>query len=122
MEGQKWPCLLIFLRSDNYNIKRRETMNARIVLGQTLIDKKDEAIDIYRDSLVSAAKEQNGFKNAMLLTDPETGKFISITLWETEADMAAGEASGYYQEQIAKFGALFASPPTMEHYEVSVQE
>ena len=97
-------------------------MNARIVLGQTMIDKKDEAIDIYRDSLVPAAKEQNGFKNVMLLTDSETGKFISITLWETETDMAAGEASGYYQEQIAKFGALFASPPTMEHYEVSVQE
>ncbi len=96
-------------------------MNARIVMGQTQIDKKDEAVVIYRDSIVSAAKEQNGYKNAFLLTDSETGKFISITLWETEADMTAGEASGYYQEQIAKLGALFASPPTMEHYEVSVQ-
>ena len=96
-------------------------MNARIVLGQIQIDKRDEAIGVYKESIVTAAKEQNGYKNAFLLTDSATGKFISITLWETEADMTAGEASGYYQEQIAKLGALFASPPTMEHYEVSVQ-
>ena len=97
-------------------------MNARIVLGQIQIDKRDEAIGVYKESIVTAAKEQNGYKNAFLLTDSATGKFISITLWETEADMTAGEASGYYQEQIAKLGALFASPPTLEHYEVSVQE
>ena len=96
-------------------------MNARIVLGQIQIDKRDEAIGVYKESIVTAAKEQNGYKNAFLLTDSATGKFISITLWETEADMTAGEASGYYQEQIAKLGALFASPPTLEHYEVSVQ-
>ena len=96
-------------------------MNARIVLGQIQIDKRDEASGVYKESIVTAAKEQNGYKNAFLLTDSATGKFISITLWETEADMTAGEASGYYQEQIAKLGALFASPPTLEHYEVSVQ-
>ncbi len=97
-------------------------MNARIVLGQIQIDKRDEAIGVYKESIVTAAKEQNGYKNAFLLTDSATGKFISITLWETEADMTAGEASGYYQEQVGKLGAFFASPPTMEHYEVSVQE
>jgi heme-degrading monooxygenase HmoA len=96
-------------------------MNARIVLGQIQVDKKDEAIGVYRESVVLAAKEQNGYKNAILLTDSETGKFISVTLWETEADMNAGEASGYYKEQLGKLGAFFAGPPTMEHYEVSVQ-
>jgi heme-degrading monooxygenase HmoA len=96
-------------------------MNARIVLGQVQIDKNDEAVGVYRESIVPAAKEQKGYKNAFLLTDPQTGKFISITIWETEADMNAGENSGYYQEQLGKIGAFFASPPSMEHYEVSVQ-
>ena len=100
----------------------RKAMNARIVMGQIQVDKRDEAIGVYRDSIVSAAKEQNGYKNAILLTGSDTGKFISITLWETEADMNAGEASGYYEEQVSKLGAFFASPPTMEHYEVSVHE
>jgi heme-degrading monooxygenase HmoA len=97
-------------------------MNARIVLGQIQVDKKDEAFGVYKESVVSAAKEQNGYKNVLLLTDSETGKFISVTLWETEAAMTAGEASGYYQEQLGKLGAFFTGPPTMEHYEVSIQE
>jgi heme-degrading monooxygenase HmoA len=81
----------------------------------------EEAVGIYRDSVVPAAKQQKGFKGALLLTDPNTGKGISIALWETEADMQAGEASGYFQEQIAKFAAVFAAPPVTEHYEVSLQ-
>jgi hypothetical protein len=35
--------------------------------------------------------------------------------------MKAGEASGYFQEQIAKFAAVFAAPPVTEHFEVSLQ-
>jgi hypothetical protein len=35
--------------------------------------------------------------------------------------MVAGETSGYYKEQVRKFGTVFAAPPNREHYEVSVQ-
>jgi hypothetical protein len=45
----------------------------------------------------------------------------SITEWETEADMKAGETSGYYQEQIAKFGQILTSKPIREGFEVSLQ-
>ena len=96
-------------------------MHARVVTVQVQPGKIEETIRIYRDSVVPAAKEQKGFKGAFLLTDPNTGKGVSVTLWETEADLKAGEASGYYQEQIAKFGAVFAAPPAREAYEVSLQ-
>ena len=96
-------------------------MHARVVNVQVQPGKRDEAIGLYRDSVAPAAKQQRGFKSSLLLTDPSTGKGVSITLWETEADMTAGEGSGYFQEQLAKFGAIFAAPPVMEHYEVSVQ-
>ena len=96
-------------------------MHARAVTVQIQPGKTDEAVGIYQDSVVPAAKQQRGFKGAFLLTDPDTGKGLSVTLWETEADMTAGEASGYYQQQIGKFGAVFGAPPVREHYEVSVQ-
>ena len=35
--------------------------------------------------------------------------------------MMAGEASGYYQAQLAKFGPLLAGAPATEHYEVAIQ-
>lgn len=96
-------------------------MKARVVNVQVQPGKTAEAVNIYRDSMVPAGKKQKGFKGAFLLTDPNTGKGLSITLWETEADMKAGETSGYYQEQIAKFAAVFGAPPAREHYDVSVQ-
>ncbi|MBA7605438.1 hypothetical protein ES703_12569 [subsurface metagenome] len=96
-------------------------MHARVVISQMQLAKVDEGINLVRDSVAPAAKQQQGFKGILSLADRNTGKGISITMWETEADMKAGEASGYLQEQIAKFSAIFAAPPTTEHYEVIVQ-
>jgi len=96
-------------------------MQARVVNVQIEPSSKDEAIALYRDSVLPAAKQQKGYKSAFLLSDPNSGKSISISLWETEADMVAGEASGYLQQQFAKFGAMFTAPPVTEHYEVNVQ-
>ena len=95
-------------------------MHARVVdLRVRPVDTK-EVIRIYRDSVVPAAKRQKGFKGAMLLTDPDTGIGISVTMWETEAEREAGEASGYYQEQIDKFSAYLTETPVRKHYDVSV--
>lgn len=96
-------------------------MKARVVSVQVRPGKTDEAITIYRDSVVPVMKQQKGFKGVFMLTDPDTNKGFSITLWETEADMANGEASGYFKEQLNKFGAVFGAPPISGHYDVSVQ-
>jgi heme-degrading monooxygenase HmoA len=95
-------------------------MHARVILGRVKLNKQNEAINIYKESVVPAAKKQKGFKNMNLLTDQDTNKFISITIWETEKDMVASESSGYLQEQLGKIAALFAAPPTIQHYDVSV--
>ena len=75
-------------------------MYARVVSGTMQLDKNAETVEIYRNSIVPAAKEQKGFKGGNLFTDDQTGKFISITLWETEDDMISGDSSGYLQEQL----------------------
>jgi heme-degrading monooxygenase HmoA len=84
-------------------------------------DKVDETIKVMRDSILPAAKKQKGFKGLFYLTNHNTHKGMVIVLWNTEADMTAGESSGFYREQVAKEMPLLAGPPTMEHYEVSVQ-
>jgi heme-degrading monooxygenase HmoA len=101
--------------------KDRTFMFSRMVTLQVQPGKTDEAVRIYRDDVISAARKQKGFKGAQLLTDSTTGKAYSITQWETEADMKAGEASGYYQEQINKFGQILKSTPTREGLMVSIQ-
>lgn len=96
-------------------------MYARVTIVQVIPGKLDETIGIYRDSVVPAARQLKGCQGVYLFTDRNTGKGISITLWETEADLAAGDNSGYYQQQLAKFKDSFAAPPVREAYEVSVQ-
>jgi quinol monooxygenase YgiN len=92
--------------------------NARIVGVQITPDKLDEAIALYRDSVIPAAREQPGFLGGILLIDRATGKGISNTAWASEGEMRASESSGYLQTQLQKFGSLLAAPPQIETYEV----
>lgn len=94
-------------------------MHARVILGNIKLDNQEEAVTLYKESVVPAAKEQKGFKSINLLTDPDTNKFISISIWETEEDMTASEASGYLQEQLGKIAALFVGKPIIQRYIVS---
>lgn len=96
-------------------------MYARVIHVQILPDKLGEAIGLFQDSVVPAADQQKSHKGHYLLTDRESGKGISISLWETEADMTAGESSGHYLQQIAKFKDMLAALPVREAYRVSVQ-
>ncbi len=97
-------------------------MYARVLTVQLQPGKKEEAIQLYRDSTVPSAKQLQGFKSALFLTDDTTGKGISITLWETEADLLSSESSGWFQEQSAKFAPLFTAQPVREVYEVVLNE
>ena len=97
-------------------------MHARVLAGYAQPGKRDELIQIIRDSLVPVAKQQQGFKRYLALTDPSTNKGLTISLWETEADLRAGEASGYVREQLVKVAHVLASAPIQAVYEVSIQE
>jgi heme-degrading monooxygenase HmoA len=95
-------------------------MYARVVSLSIQPEMMDEAIRIFREDINPVAKEQKGLTGGSLLTDKETGKAISISLWETEADMVAGEENEYLQEQVAKVAYLLTAHPITAHYEVSV--
>ena len=98
-------------------------MHARVSTAQYQLDKLDEGIQIYRESVLPEMRQQSGFKGVMALVDRSTGKAISLSLWETETDArASGVGSAYMQENLAKLAPLFAAAPVIETYEVAVQE
>jgi uncharacterized protein (TIGR02246 family) len=96
------------------------TMFARLTIAQIKSGKMDELAKIYAEGIVPAAKSQNGYQGAYLLTNEEAGKAISITVWDSEADAIANEQSGYYKEQVAKAAPCFSAAPVREGYEISV--
>jgi hypothetical protein len=48
-------------------------VHARVVIMEMLPIDVAEAVRTYRDRVVPAAREQEGFRGVWMLTDPETG-------------------------------------------------
>ena len=86
-------------------------MFARAVNIQFQSGKLDEGIRLVHDSIVPVLKEQKGFKGQLLLTQHDTGKAISINLWETEGDLTTFETSPRYRELMGKLGGVLAGSP-----------
>ncbi len=98
-------------------------MHARVGTFQFQPGKVDEATQILRESILPETRQQAGFQGVMALLDRSTDKSMVISLWQTEADAkASGAGSSYMQAQLAKAASLFAAAPTIETYEVVVQE
>ncbi|MEE8519433.1 MAG: antibiotic biosynthesis monooxygenase [Dehalococcoidia bacterium] len=93
-------------------------MFSQLVRVKVQPGKVDEAIAIFNDVVIPAARQQKGFRNAYLLVDRSANRGVGFSLWETEADVEALATSGFYQEQVAKFAAVFDGPPEREVYEV----
>jgi len=96
-------------------------MYARLTQLNFKPDKIDVAIEIYKKSVVPAARAQKGFIAIYLLTDRPTGKGYSISFWKTEQDALANERNRFYQEQLVKFIEFYQSQPIREGYEVTVK-
>ncbi len=83
--------------------------------------KMDEAIAIFKDSVAPAIHGWSGLRSGRLLVDRAGNKILAVSFWDSEADGAGLMSSGSYQEQGAKFAAVFAGPPESEVYEEAVE-
>lgn len=94
-------------------------MFARTTTMQLKIAFIDEALEVYTNSIVPAAQAQKGFVELKLLLDRNSGKAMSIAVWETEKDAKANEENHYYQEQLIKLMRYYAYPPIKEGFEIA---
>jgi heme-degrading monooxygenase HmoA len=97
------------------------SMFVRLTTLSFRIEKADEGIRIFEESVVPAARAQKGFRAAYLLADRKTGRSVALTFWDDEASADANEHNRYYQDQLVKFLPFFTSPPIREGYEVVVE-
>ena len=94
-------------------------MYARVTNTQVVVDKIDEAVSIWKDKLAPRLKQAKGFKGVYVMGDRETGKGISITLWETKEDADATLAM--QPQSLALFEGLLSGSPSVDTYEVVFQ-
>ena len=93
-------------------------MFARVstILGKP--DQVDQVIGFFNESNPPGLEAMKG---SYLLVNRKTGKIMTVTLWETEAAMEAS-ASVANQVRGQAAGKAAAAPPTVELYEVAVQQ
>lgn len=97
-------------------------MHARVGLYSIRPGQLDEAVGIVRQTIQPAMQRQAGYQGLLLLTDEQASKMLSISTWESEDAMKAGEGSGgYFQEALTRLSPLFLGSPIIEHYDVSVR-
>ncbi|HKO75368.1 MAG TPA: hypothetical protein VJU01_08650 [Gaiellaceae bacterium] len=83
----------------------------------------EEAVAVFRESVLPALHEQPGYEGSYVLLSPE-GKALVLTFWATveEADAGLAGARSFYAEQVAKFATIYRSPPGRDTYDVVLAE
>ena len=98
-------------------------MYARVTqleIDTTRID-MDEAVRLFRAEVLPALRDQEGYDGTYVLANPD-GKALLLTFWETEEAAEAQATTGFYAEQLARFAAIFRSPPGRDRYAVLVAD
>src|ERR1700730_3232175 len=95
-------------------------MYARFTEG-TIDPTKREQAEMIATSIFTAARKQTGFRGLSFCLDPK-GEAVFLSLWESKEALLANEASGYYQEQVAKLKDVLTKPTTRHVAEVKAQE
>jgi len=98
-------------------------MVARVTLAEvdTVRMRLEDAIELYKQSVIPAMQEQEGYEGVCVLATPE-GKAVVITFWESDEASEAGVASGFYAQQVEKFVTFFRAAPGRESYDVVISE
>lgn len=94
-------------------------MFARVITAHSGAEGFDSLIRAARQQF-PAARQQPGFKGFYLLTDTETGKMITISLWETREQMEAVAQRAANDSGIHAVPATGIRSPHLETYEVTM--
>ena len=83
----------------------------------------EDAVELFRESVLPALHEQPGFDGVYVLFSPE-GQALVLTFWDTEEAAEAGIAGSrsFYREQVNKFVTVYSAPPGRETYDVLLAE
>jgi hypothetical protein len=79
----------------------------------------DESVQLFDESVIPAAEQEEGFMGAMMLARSD-GQALVIDLCDTVENMRQNEKNGFYQTQVTKFAGKLTAPPTRDFYEVRV--
>ncbi|MGZ3569484.1 MAG: antibiotic biosynthesis monooxygenase family protein [Thermodesulfobacteriota bacterium] len=95
-------------------------MYVRMTFFKLKTGKMGELRELYNKEVVSTHKGHKGIRFVHLLESLDNqDEGISITAWDTKADVEAYEKSGEYEKLVTKFKNMYAGEPLLKSYEVT---
>ena len=95
-------------------------MYVRMTFFKVKDNKMSELRDLYNKEVIPAHKDHKGIRFVHLiecLEDKNEG--ISLTAWDTKADLDAYEKSGDYDRLVGLFREMYSEDPRLKSYEVT---
>jgi heme-degrading monooxygenase HmoA len=92
---------------------------ARVTLVEidTMRATVDGAVGLFDREVLPELQSLDGYRGVYVLATPE-GKAALVSLWDTADQADVDGRAGFYNETLARYVTLFASPPGRERYEV----
>ena len=97
-------------------------MYARLTKMQVRLERLEHSVEIFKESVVPAAKKQKGYRGIYLFLNRKTGEGVTLALFDNEENCLASEENHYYQEQLVKVMSFFTAPVVREGYEVEFSD
>jgi len=95
-------------------------MYVRMTFFKLRPGKMPELRELYNKEVISAHKNHKGIRFVHLLESLDNkDEGISLTAWDTRADLEAYEKSGNYEKLVAKFRDMYVVEPVLQSYEVT---
>jgi heme-degrading monooxygenase HmoA len=95
-------------------------MYVRMTFFKVKDGRMDDLRELYNKQVIPAHKNHKGIRFVHLLEClEELNKGISVTAWDTKADLDAYERSGDYERLVGLFNEMYTGKPSLQSYEVT---
>ncbi|MFH1116846.1 MAG: antibiotic biosynthesis monooxygenase family protein [Pseudomonadota bacterium] len=95
-------------------------MYVRMTFFRVTEGKMRDLRDLYNKEVIPAHKNHKGVRFVHLLESlDDADEGISVTAWDTKADVDAYETSGDYERLVGLFNAMYDGEPSLKSYEVT---
>ena len=95
-------------------------MYVRMTFFKVKSGKIEELRELYNREVIPAHKSHKGIRFVHLLENvDDNDEGISVTAWDTKADLDAYEKSGSYETLVGLFREMYSAEPSLKSYEVT---
>ena len=95
-------------------------MYVRMTFFKVREGKMSDLRDLYNREVIPAHKDHKGVRFVHLLESLDDGnEGISVTAWDTKADVDAYEKSGEYEKLVGLFKEMYGGEPSLKSFEVT---